>query len=149
MTENANADEVTRLRDAVAGLHDLWQSAECVLTCVQQLADETEKRASDLHATGLESAAAVHDTFAADLRAALDLTSRANRRRAAASPEGHGGCDPGAVEYVRDDGGPWRRAALDPASPATRPSPAPADDEGTGTGAAPSEGHSEAQGGAR
>lgn len=64
-----------------------------------------------------------------------------------------------------------RSAALDPTSPATRPSaddhsaphwcfdcadlagdlpatrtsPAPADDEGTGTGAAPSEGHSEAR----
>ena len=26
---------------------------------------------------------------------------------------GCGGCDPGAVEFVRDDGGPWRRATAD------------------------------------
>lgn len=52
----------------------------------------------------------------AELRAAAKAGIRSGNVPALTYPCGHhtrtpgcGGCDPGAVEYVRDDGGPWRR----------------------------------------
>jgi hypothetical protein len=126
----ANADEVTRLRrwkeeatEVILGLQDLGR------------------------ALGLPLGERITGESAAE--AAEALTARAEAAEA-------------ALTRVRALAEEWRiedaddlptgdralelRAALDPASPATRPSPAPADDEGAGTGAAPSEGHSEARG---
>jgi hypothetical protein len=147
MTENANADEVTRLRAEVADLRQSARTAWDVhaehvetsnvrLLHWQAVADEERRRA--------ESAEAALTGVRELCEAKEDAQRRANERYA----------ERNVVDLKSGrvfEGVPILtcrevRAALDPASPATRPSPAPADDEGTGTGAAPSEGHSEAQG---
>jgi hypothetical protein len=132
MTEHDNADEVTRLRAEVADLRQSARTAWDVhaehvetsnvrLLHWQAVADDERRRAESAEAALTRVRA---EADALDEMANMLPTEAAGLRLGARSI----------------------RAALDLASPATRPCPAPADDEGTGTGAAPSEGHSEAQG---
>jgi hypothetical protein len=157
MTEHDNADEVTRLRAEVARLGEALN-----------VASEAHRAAVDrgwLARTRTEAAEGLAQQwrdkmadFEERAESAEAEVERLRRNTAGLYERTHAA--EAAVTRVRELADEWERvgkhdraakraciklrAAMDPTSPATRPSPAPADDEGTGTGAAPSEGHSEA-----
>jgi hypothetical protein len=136
MTEHDNADEVTRLRAEVAEHLDEL-SARFDLICT--LTNRAESAEAEVERLRRNTAGLYERTHAAEAA----LTSvRDVKVQTVPVHVGGGNLVRNTRVVMLDD----LRAALDPASPARRPSPAPADDEGTGTGAAPSGGHSEARG---
>jgi hypothetical protein len=170
MTEHDNADEVTRLRAEVAEHLDELSARFDLICTLTNRAESAEAEVERLkrNTAGLYERTHAAEAAVAHVREALDIRTRARAWMTHLGYEDH---QIDAAEAWRQPREPWLhddpptavvdletavgiareydeaiRAALDPASPATRPSPAPADDEGTGTGAAPSEGHSEARG---
>jgi hypothetical protein len=150
MTEHANADEVTRLRVEVEDLREDVAASGALLdrqsALLTGVANALRGRPPELTHWSHHDLPQLAADLAAYAQHEADAMSDALARADSAEA---------ALTRVRELADEWSRMeervvvamlilrALDPASPATRPSPAPADDEGTGTGAAPSEGHSE------